>query len=797
MIKNYLKIALRNLIRHKTFSFINIFGLALGMTGVFLILLWVMNEISYDRFHANGGNICKVFLSGRTGNETITVGSTFGPMAVDMLNRYPEVANSTRYYIVEEARVRVGWDKNNGGDKLFMERNMAAADPSFLSMFSFPLLKGDIAAALANPNSILLTENMVKKYFGNINPVGRSIIIDDVFSLQVTGVLKNVPGNSEFRFDFLVPASYIEGRGGNINTYDQNNCQIFLQLKDGAMVNQLTKKIQEDYDKTLPESGLLELKHHLMPFEDVHLYSSAVVPRIAIVYIFIVLAFFILLIACINFINLSTARSILRLKEIGLKKVVGARRSQLVWQFLSESIIIAAIALVISVTLLELTLPSFNQLIQSQLGFSWFDTKTWFALLLIIILTGLIAGSYPAFYMSSFTPNRILRGQLSLGKTGEAHYSRARLRKILVVSQFALTVILVINIINTARWDKYLNELGFEKDNIIYLQNRGKNYDVFKTRLLADQNISQVTTASHLPLNMFNILGSAWGLTAEAQNSPACMAWTGYDYLETFKLKMLTGRFFSAAYPSDEADGIIVNEKAVKVLNTKTPIGQQLYIKGEPYTIIGVVQDFHFIPKVFEIKPLILRPAPGGSNWVFIKMKEGDKNTAVVSSAATIKWIEAVYKEFYPAYPFEYQYLSEYQFNEEKMMATVGKVVIGFAVFGIVVAALGLFGLSLFLVEQRTKEIGIRKVLGASKFTILNILTSEFFKLILIANILAWPVAYFIENQLDQIFVYKLDFAYWMFAAAGFFSLLIAFAAVYFQVIRAANANPVESLKYE
>jgi putative ABC transport system permease protein len=791
MLRNYLKATFRNLIHHKTFSLINIMGLALGIMAVILILLWVQDETSYDRFHANGKDICKVYLNARVGNDNITTPRTYGPIAADLRSRYPEVINSIRYYSIEEARVRAGFEEQGGAERFFIERNVVAVDSAFLTMFTFPLLKGDPAAALANPYSILLTENMAQKYFGRENPIGKTLTIDNRYDLQVTGVLKNVPHNSDFRFDFLVPISYIEKRGANVNSYGNTNCEVYLQLKDGASYSALTKKIQEGYDGTLPESGLLKLHHHLLPFEDVHLYGYTIIPRIAIVYVFIALAFFILLIACINFINLSTARSMLRVKEIGVKKAVGASRKQLIGQFLLESTLVAAIALVISVLLLELALPFFNRFMQDQLAIDWLDIRTWLSLAAMVIITGLLAGSYPAFYLSSFSPTRILRGQTSLT---QGYSGRARLRKILVVAQFALTVILIIDIINTTRWDKYLHELGFDKDNVIYVQNRGANFDVLKTKLLDDPAVNHVTTASHLPINIMSIFGSEWGTAAGQQNSAACKASVGYDYIETFRLKMVAGRFYSPDYPSDESDGVIVNEKAVKVLDMKEPVGRRLYMQGRSYTIIGVVQDFHFVPKVFEIKPLILQLAPKGSNWIFIKLNPG---TGVKQAEAAVRRIETIFRELYPDFPFEYQYLNEYRFKEEQMMASVNNVIVGFAVFGIIVAALGLFGLSSFLVEQRTKEIGIRKILGASKLTILNLLANEFFKLIIIANLIAWPLAYGIETMANRIFAYQLDFAYWMFAAAGFFSLMTATVAIYFQVMRAAAGNPVNALRYE
>jgi len=797
MLKNYMKITFRNLIHRKTFSLINISGLALGMAGAILILLWAQDEISYDRFHAHGKDICKVYLQARIGNETMTIDHTFGGIAADLRNRYPDVINSTRYFKVEEARLYVAADRQNTAEKFFIERNMVAVDTAFLTMFTFPLVKGNPASALTNPNAILLTENMAEKYCGSQDPIGKTISIDKLHDMQVTGVLKNVPHNSDFQFDFVVPTSYIERHGGNINGYNNTNCTIFLQLKNGALYGALNQKIQKEFDKTLSINLLQNLHHYLVPLEKVHLYGYSYPPRIVFIYVFFALAIFILLIACINFINLSTARSILRAKEIGLRKAIGASRSKLIRQFLVESIMVATIALIISLMLLELALPFFNLLTFKHLAIAWFDFHTWLGLISIVIVTGVLAGWYPAFYLSSFNPNQVLRGQTVLTKAGKGHSSRARLRKTLVVAQFTLTIILIIDIINGARLDRHMNDLGFDKDNVVYIQNHGIDYDVFKARLLADPAISHVTTASALPLSMMNIMGTAWGTGPGQQNAAACLASVGYDYIETFKLRMVMGRFYSLSYLSDSSDGVVVNEKAIKVLNLNAPLGQRLYVEGRACTIIGVIQDFHFLPKVFEIKPLILRLAPHGSGWIFVKMKTGDDNKPVAMPATVVRQVAAVFKELSPNFPFEYKYLNEFEFKEAQMINASTKVIIGFTIFGIFVAALGLFGLTSFLVEQRSQEIGVRKILGASRFTVLKLLAKEFFKLILIANLIAWPISYIVETMQSHLFAYPIDFAYWMFAVAGLSLLLIAFGAIYFQVNGAAAKNPVESLRYE
>ena len=797
MIKNYFKIALRNIIRHKVYSFINILGLAIGMSCTILILLWVQDELSYDRFHSQLNNIHKIYLKVFYENSSITSDNTFSAVAIDLKNNYPEVINSARFITLEEFILKVPDRENQNTDKIFLEKRGAAADPSFLEMFSFPLLKGNQKDILKNPNSILLTEETAKRYFNNHNVIGKTITINSKHNVIVTGILENIPVNSDIQFDYLLPLDFMKKSGWNLNDYNSNNCKTFLLPHESASAQALIQKIQTEYDKSIPVQNF-KFQHLLEPLQRIHLYGAAYPPRIVFIFVFIALAIAILLIASINFINLSTARSMNRAKEIGVRKVVGARRIQLVKQFLFESIFIAFFALCIAILIIKFILPFFNQVTVKQINFNFFNPQNVLYLLGIIGVTGILAGVYPALFLSRFSPLQVLKGSLAIRKRKLGKISRARLRKVLVVTQFILTIILLVNILNGFRWDKHMNQLGFDKDNVICLQSRGdlgKNYTAFKNELLKNPNIELVANSSHLPLCISNNI-TQWGLAKEQKGIIAGYAKTGYDYSDIFKLKILEGRFFSKNFPSDENNSIIINEKAVSTQGLKNPIGQRLYIHNQQYTIVGVIQDFHFMPKLFEIQPLILRLRPDNS-FIFIRIKTDKNNLPVENIAHTLEYINRVHKKINPEYPAETFFLNEYIFDEAKMIMAAEKVIIAFTAFGIFIAALGLFGLSSFMIEQRTKEIGIRKVLGASVKNVLVLLTKDYLKLIVIANIIAWPISYFIEQAQTNFIAYTIDFSFWLFLIAGCFVLFIALMAVGAQSYLASKRNPVTSLKYE
>ena len=799
MLKNYFKIALRNLFRHKVYSFINILGLVIGMVCVVLIMLWVQDEVSYDNFHEKSNRICKVYVKFNMEGKTINSERTFSAVANDLKDRYPEIKSGARIFEVKDCILKAIGSDDQNGNTVFAEKKGMAADPSFLQIFSFPLLKGNPRIALENQNSIVITEEMAKKYFGDQDAVGKTMTINNRYDVTVTGILKNIPFNSHIRFDFLVPLKLLENFGYNLNDYNTTSFITYLLLNNAASVQELNNKIQQEFDKTIPVKEI-KFQHSIETLPRVHLFGDELFPRIIFVYALAGLAILILFIACINFINLSTARSMVRSKEIGVRKVIGAQRLQLITQFLCDSIFISFVAMVIALIIVQFLLPLFNQITEKHITFQLFNMQFILGLLCIVGSIGILAGSYPALYLSGLDPMNILRGSASALKIRRRGSNKALLRKILVVTQFTFTIILIVNILNGFRWNKHMSQLGFDKDNVICIRTNGginNNYPAFKNELLKNQEIEIVSTSSQLPLAM-TISGSTnWGLKNEAGKILAMNADVGYDYARMFKLKMVQGRYFSEEFPSDENSGIIINEKAAKLIGVKDPVGKRFYFQGREYTIIGVMQDFHSLPKILEIPPNVFLLRPQNFEYIFVRLKADVNNRPVENVALTIEDIKKTYKKFNVDNPFEYFFLNEFKFEEGKIFDTVEKILISFTLLGIFIAALGLFGLSSFMIELRTKEIGIRKSLGASFTKILALLSKDYLKLIIIANAIAWPLSFMIENSMSNLYFYKIDFAYWLFIAAGSFVLLIALAAVGMQSVRAARTNPVKALRYE
>lgn len=798
MFYNYLKIALRNIARYKVYSFINIGGLTIGMVCSILILLWVQDEMSFDRFHKRADTICKMYLKIKLEDREMTIDNTFTAVGTDLKNIYPEIINSARMMRMDETVLKSNEENNIDSHQIFLEKNGIAVDPSFLQIFSFPIYKGNPKTVLKNPNSILLTEELAYKYFGTTEVIGKTITLNNKNSMIVTGVMKNVPQNSHLRFDFLVPLNYMKNLGWKLNDYNDTNCITYLQLNNPSAVHALNEKIQNEYDLSIPVQNI-KFQHSIETLPRVHLYGMAFPPRIIFIYVFIGLAIGILLIACINFINLSTARSMIRVKEVGVRKVIGAGHKQLIRQFLCESMVIAFLALMISLMIILLILPLFNQITGKSIQIDFLNPHFILGAFGIVGVTGLLAGSYPALYLSGFSPIHILKGTTSILYKNQSKRSKALFRKILVVTQFVLTIILLVDIFNGFRWDHHMNELGFDKDNVIYLRSRGelgKNYSNFKDNLLKNPNIEIVSTASSLPQSIFGGI-TEWGITPEQKGALACRTNVGYDFLDIFKLKMVEGRFFNKEFTAHENNTVIINEKAVNFLGLTDPIGKTFYAGRKKYTISGVIQDFHFVPKIFEIRPLILFLRPQNNDYVFIRLKIDENGQPLADVTQSIEYIRETHAKINPNYPFEYFFLNEFIFDEAKMILAAEKILISFTILGIFIAALGLFGLSSFLIEQRTKEIGIRKVLGASITTIQAMLSKQYLKLILIANIIAWPISFMIEQGQSQLYAYSIDFAWWLFVIAGGIILLVTFLAVGFQSYRASVTNPVETLRYE
>jgi putative ABC transport system permease protein len=785
MIKNYIKIALRNLTRHKGYSLINITGLAIGMACCILILLWVQDELRFDRFHKNADNICRVIQDIKFSDHSTTWAITQGPLGPSLKEDFPEIVNFTR---VTGRRFRL-----NHGDQSFDEV-LGMADGSIFEMFTFPLIEGDPQTALSDPHSIVLTEEMAKKYFGDEHPIGKILKADDQYDFLVTGIMEEFPLNSHFRYDFLIP--FIFGRELKYTVDNWRNSQFstYVQVQEGISYQEVVQKISGYlYEKPTIEK---DAKLNLQPLERIHLYSNYEFDRphgdITYVTIFSLIAFFILLIACINFMNLTTARSANRAREVGMRKVAGAYRRDLVRQFFGESILLAFIALIFAVGIVVLLLPVFNDLAAKELSFGISgNVHALLVLVGIALLTGIIAGSYPALFLSAFQPAIVLKGTLHSGTRGSIF------RKVLVVLQFSLTILLIVcttivyNQMNFMRNRK----LGYHKEYLVYAALRGdmrQQFDAVKEELLKNPNILDVTSSGNTPTYGYNFSNSLWRWEGQDPDEEILMraSFIDYNYFETFGMEIIEGRSYSKEFSTDPTEALIVNEEAVKVMGMESPLGKQLGIGDNQAKIIGVVKNYHFRSLKQEIEPLILILNPQNCWALFARLNSEDVSK-------TIGHMEKIWGQFAPGYPFNYRFMDEAIDNLYRSEQQIGTLFGYFSILAIFISCLGLFGLASFMAEQRTKEIGIRKVLGATVSNILLLLSKEFAKWVLIANLIAWPVAYYAMNRWLQGYAYRINIALWSFILAAVLALAIALFTVSYQAVRAATANPADALRYE
>ena len=810
MLKNYFKIALRNIIRHKVYSFINILGLSIGIACTILIMLWVEDELSYDRFHKNADSLYRIIhYKGNFQDKSAGTPAPLGPALKDEL---PEIASFMRI-ASPFPRIVVKY-----GDKKFYENRAIFADPEIFEMFTYPFLRGDPATALSEPSNIILTEDMTYKYFGNENPVGKTLTIEGKYEGIVSGVIKNIPHNSHIQFDFLLPFKNIitfQILGTNWGDFNFNT---YVQLKSNTADDELNRKVTEvAKSHNCPQILYSNREFGLQPIREVHLDADTEPSGIEVmselgnktnVYVFSLIAFFILCIACINFMNLSTARSANRRMEVGMRKVFGVNQFQLMLQFLGESTIMALIAFLIAMSFIGLLLPAFNDLTGKQLTFSLYNYRFILSIFGITVLTGIIAGIYPAIYLSSF-PSITLFKKWTLfpagSQKGLSKQTRSSIfRKFLVVTQFSISIGLIIGTLVTYTQLQYVRNrnLGFDKNNILLVpirENFGAKYDVIKTQLLQDPNILGVTAQEWLQIRgPRNTGGLAFDWEENAGNPHTKMishTRVDYDFIPTLGIKMIKGRNFSRNYPSDAGEAFIVNEEAVKMMGMKSPVGKQFRLYGQMGKIVGVMQNAYFSSLHQRIEPLVYHVLTNTESAqlygaMFVKI-----NGLKISEG--LSTIETVWKKENSNSPFEFQFLDAAVDQRYKSDQRTSKIFNDFAILAIFISCLGLFSLASYMAEQRTKEIGIRKVLGASVLELIALLSKEFTKWVIIANLIAWPVAYYLMNQWLQNFAYRIDLTIWPFLLAGLAALVIAFLTVSWQAIRAATANPVESLRYE
>lgn len=801
MFRNYLKIAFRNLSKHKAFSFINITGVAVGLACFLLIALYVRDELSYDRYNANVSRIYRVtrtFLSsqGAVSLKLAQVAPPFGPL---IKQDFPEAEQVVRTL------------ENNGllryGEHSFNEKNLFFAEENLFKVLSFKLVSGNPDRALANPFSVMFSQPMAAKYFGQENPIGKTVRLDNQYELTVTGVYEPLPAQAHFHPDFLLSFSTLNDTrvyGANqLRTNWSNNAfNTYVLLNANADPKRVEAAFPAFQDKHLPADGgtkpsmgsVLSLQN----LADIHLYShtdSEIEPTgdISYIYLFSAIGLFILLIACINYMNLATARSAGRAREVGMRKVVGALRSQLISQFLSESIVVVFFALIVAIVLVVVCLPALNSFTQKQLQFSQLLDPVFLSVLLVItLLTGLVAGSYPAFFLTSFRPLGVLKGQITLAvRTG-------KLRQMLVITQFAIAVALIISTAVVYNQMKYIQEyrLGYQKEQVLLLSDVGDsttNYETLRQQLKETGLVRDVGRSSRIPSG--RLLDS---YDAQAQKgdtmAPVTINLRGlrvdYDFIPAYQIGMVAGRNFSRSFSTDTSM-VVLNETAVRLLGwtPQQAIGKSFRYGPANGQVIGVTKDFHFESLHQKVAAMAMIMTRRQANWLSIPIQG--------NVSAGVAHVEAVWKRFFPERPFDYQFLDERfgrLYAREQTQQTLFSV---FASVAILISCLGLFGLSMFMAEQRTKEIGVRKVLGASVSSLVALLSQDFLKLVGVAILIASPVAGWAMAQWLNGFAYHTTLSGWVFVLAALLAIGIALFTVSFQSIRAALVNPVKSLRSE
>ena len=793
MFKNYFKIAFRNLWRHKTFSFINILGLTVGLTACFLIFLFVSFEMSYDSFHSKSDRIYRLVTDLKTPSDDMHIPVTAWAFAPKIKSELPEVEAFTR---VSDGSFLV-----KRGNLKFQEDKMLFADSSLFNVFDFKLIQGNPQTVLKDPFSIVLSETAANKYFGKEDPIGKILLFSsDNTPATVTGIMKDIPENSQIQTNFLVSMSTFTQniRKGVDASWGNFGAITYLLLKQGTSASALEKKFPGFLNNWIGKDMDKEQMHYtffLEPLRDVYLYSTrngATSGNIKNVYIFSLIAIFILLIACFNFVNLTTARASERAKEVGVRKVAGATKNQLAGQFIGESVLLCLIAFLLSLGFSALFLPLFNQLSGKIISPDIFsDFGNIGILLLLSVGIGLVAGSYPALVLSSFKPIVVLKGRFTTGMKG------VLLRKGLVVAQFTISIALIIGTIIVYSQMQFMRnqDLGFNKDQMMILTISGDPArEAFKQSLTSLPDVKSVSLSSSAPsLGNNAAYSEVENKNGDLQVGTLALYDVDVDFIPQYKMKLIAGRNFSKNFPSDTSQSMIINEATVKMFGYSSAdqiIGKRFKQWGREGKIIGVVKNFHFNSLQESIEPLSMRMENRSQDLVNI-------NIASANMPKTIAVIESKWKEMIPGRPFSYQFLDE-AFNKQYVNEDrFGKLFFNFSILAILISCLGLLGLSSYSTLQRTKEIGVRKILGASVSNITTLLSKEFVKLVLIALVIASPIAYWGMHTWLQSFAYRINIHWWVFMVAGLIALFIALFTVSFQAIKAAIANPVKSLRTE
>lgn len=797
MLRNLVKIALRNLLKDKAYSAINILGLTIGITCSLFLLMYILDELSYDRYHAKAKNIYRIVSNIKEPDNAFTWAVVQKPMGVELRDNYPEVINAVRFDGTQKTLYKKG-------DIQFYENDFYMADSTVFDLFSYEFLAGDRNTALDDPFSLVLTERTAKKYFANAaDALNQSLVNDQNETFKVTGVMKDVPLNSHFRFEGLMSMStrpQFQGGWGGFGT------TTYIELPEGYDLNKMYASldtiVKQKVNPIFDKFGI-KVKYELQPIVDIHLYSKIADEAeaggdISYIYIFSAVAAFMILIACINYMNLATARSASRAKEVGLRKVMGSARVQLIAQFLTESVVVALISLILSLAIIYLALPGFNTLANKQLPFSYIlQTPVLLSLIAIILVTGVLGGSYPALYLSGFSPLSVLKGKLA-SKGGSAVF-----RKILVVTQFALSIFMLVSTFIVFDQLQFLREkdLGFEKENVVRFDIDGNvkraTMDELVSAVRKVPSVVAVGRANSGPgegigKNVFQVEDAEGKMVDRGVDLYAA----DYDFIETLGMKVVDGRGFSKDNPGDTTRAVLVNESMVSRMGWKDPIGKKFMTgdgTGDNFNrqVVGVIKDYNQNSLYDVIEPLIILLGTNPHN-VFVRIAPGDQRAAVEA-------IEKQFKGVFPEQPFEYKFLdadldSQYQADKKR-----SQIFTAFSGLTIVIACLGLLGLAAYTTEQRTKEIGVRKVIGASVNGLVLLVSREFFVLVIVGTVLAFPAAWFFTDRWLENFAYRIQLGdeWTTFVLSALMAMVITMVTVGYHVVRAAVSNPVNALRDE
>ncbi|MFC1887200.1 ABC transporter permease [Candidatus Cloacimonadota bacterium] len=810
MLKNYLLVALRNMKKQKFYSFINILGLAIGITCSFLIFLYISNELSYDKFYPQGDNIYRLGCTNNFNGKIDSYANAPRPIMAQMKQIYPEIVQTTRVCGLNGLfthKVDIEYD-----NKTITSERAFSVDSTFFEVFQNEFIRGDAQTCLREPLSVVITESMARRLFGNEDPYGKTVLMEGIFEVPITGVIKDLPGNTHFEYDIIVPwvASY---RFGEEDAWYGWHTYQYMLLAEGADWKTLEAKFPAFYEEYMKErfdnlSGSSEL--FLQPIKNIHLKSNLtweMYPNgnITNVYAFTIIAIFLLVIACINYMNLATARSFRRNREVGMRKIFGSQKSALIWQFQTEAVLLASIAVLFAFLLIELCLPLFNTITSMQLELNLLQNPEYFlGLFIISLVIGFLSGLYPAFMLSGLSPVSVLKSMTARGSRG------AFLRKFLIVMQFTISIALIIGTLIVVKQLNFARnkDMGFDKENVMVITVKdsliNRNIPALKQELTSNPNILGAAVSLNLPGTTFNRgpfrLDNNEGVLE--RNSCQFMQ-IDYEFIETMDMTILEGRNFDREHETEWFRSVLVNETTVKRMGWDEALDKRVYAFEDSLgnitylNVIGVVSDFHPNSVREQIHPIIIyliddeqRTYYGGNKYLFVKMKGND-----ISS--TIRFIEEKWEEFGTGNQMQYIFLDEqlarlYR-NEEKLITLFST----FTFITIFIACLGLLGLASFTAEQRAKEIGIRKVLGSTVIEILVHLSKDFARLILLANIIAWPIAYFAMKHWLQYFAYKTGLSIWVFLLSGFAALLIALLTISVQTVKAAMSNPADVLQYE